>query len=75
MESRGINIGDTELIDSHVLYCRGNAWTPSRFWDYELYNINRPFDEKELIKKGYYKMDLKSTVEKYDGVGWDFLKN
>ncbi len=75
MKSKGILIGDEENINNHVLYVKGNAWIPQRFWDYHLYNINRPFDKDWLKSNNFLQIDLKETVEKYEGISWTHLKN
>lgn len=66
---------DKEAIADHVLYMHGNAWIPARFYDYKLYNINRPIPEEWLKKSNYSKIDLEQAVIKYDGVSYELLNN
>ena len=75
MESRGITPNDIENITSHVLYCKGNAHTPERFWIWALYSKSRPIPVEQLEKDGYIERDIEKLVNKYDGISWDCLNN
>jgi len=70
-----ITINDTEAINNHKLYLKGNANIPARFWQYRLYSINRPFNKAELLKMGFVQYDLTAAIKRYNGVSYSLLSN
>jgi len=72
---KGITIEDTEEIKNHILFSRGDCWTPARFYDYLLININRPYNEAQFIKNGFIKVDLLNIIKRFDGISYEYLSN
>lgn len=64
-----------ERLKDYILYSRGNAWTPERFYDHILINIHRPYDHDSFIKNGFYINDIQRIAKRFDGISFDLLGN
>ena len=72
---KDITLDDTEAIAKHRLFFKGNTIIPARFWDYKLFNIDRPYNEEGLLKEGYQELNLLEAVKLHNGVSYSLLAN
>ena len=59
------------------LFLNGNAVTPSRFWTYFLFNINKKNNESEYYAQhsSWSEINTLNALEKYKKIPLKFLKN
>lgn len=71
---KGLTPEDPRIKD-YILYAKGGVGVPSRFWDYILINVNRPFDEQSILHTGFHKEDLNNIINRYEGISFEYLGN
>ena len=62
---------------SYRFFLNGNALTPSRFWTYLLFDINKENDNSEYYAKNssWSELNIIAELEKYGKIPLKFLKN
>lgn len=72
--TKGLLPGDDRIKD-HILYSRGNCWTPKRFYDYILIDTRKPYNHDGIIKMGFILDDINNVINQFGGISFEFIGN
>lgn len=70
-----IDQDDLVSLGKYRLFLKGNAWTPQRFWEWKLFDKEKPIDEYFLRFRGFYEINIIDVAKRNKGISMTLLCN